>query len=268
MSFGLGHDRDLDDAPGRVGVSSEELPPLPDAVTTDPLAGRLDPRRWFGTPDRRFEIEIGSGKGSFLLQYGSAHRSTNILGIEWAREFYLYTADRVRRSGLGNVRVLHADGSEFIRWRVPDGIVRVVHLYFSDPWPKSRHHKRRVVQDSFLAQCWRVLEPAGELRIVTDHQEYWDWMEARFARWTGGADAGRSGRGGPDSPPVAGRFERLEFAPPEGAGEGELVGTNFERKYRREGRGFNACVLRKPSVDSTAPAAKPAHIDQRRTGAC
>jgi len=235
MSFGLGHDRDLDDAPGRVGISPREFPALPDAVATDPLAGRLDPRRWFADPSRPFEIEIGSGKGAFLLQHGGSHPEANILGIEWAREFYLYTADRVRRSGLANARVLHGDGVEFLRWRVPDGIVRVVHLYFSDPWPKSRHHKRRVVQDGFLAQAWRVLEPGGELRIVTDHEGYWSWMEEHFARWCGQ----RAG--------VALRFERLAFHPPPGVGEGELVGTNFERKYRKEGREFHACVLRKPA---------------------
>lgn len=246
MSFGLGHDRDLDDAPGRVGISAQELPALPDAITTDPQAGRLDPRRWFAEPTRPFEIEIGSGKGSFLLQHGAAHAEANILGIEWAREFYLYTADRVRRSGLANVRVLHGDGAEFLRWRVPDGIVRVVHLYFSDPWPKSRHHKRRVVQDGFLAQAWRVLEPGGELRIVTDHEEYWAWMEEHFARWCGGGrDGATERRSDGVENGTALRFERLAFQPPPGVGEGELVGTNFERKYRKEGREFHSCVLRK-----------------------
>jgi len=247
LSFGLGHDRELDAAPGVVGVSEQELPPLPDAVATDPLAGRLDPRRWFADPARPFEIEIGSGKGSFVLQHGGAHPEANILGIEWAKEFYQYTADRVRRSGLKNIRVLHGDGVEFLRWRMPDGIARVIHLYFSDPWPKSRHHKRRVVQDGFLAQAWRVLVPGGELRIVTDHDEYWAWMEEHFARWcdqSRGAQApGQSG-----VQPREPRFDRLPFEPPPGAGEGELVGTNFERKYRKEGRGFHSCVLKKPAV--------------------
>ncbi len=78
-----------------------------------------------------------------------------------------------------------------------------------------------------------MLLPGGELRIVTDHDDYWQWMEREFALVAG-----------PDAP-AALRFERCEFERPESANEGELVGTNFERKYRREGRPFNAAVLRK-----------------------
>lgn len=71
----------------------------------------------------------------------------------------------------------------------------------------------------------------GELRVVTDHDDYWQWMESHFDRWCAA-----------DHTP---RFERLPFTRPASAGEGELVGTNFERKYRREGRPFNAAILRK-----------------------
>lgn len=244
MSFGLGRGRDLDDAPGVIGVSSDELPPLPDAVLTDPEAGRLDPRAWFAHPDRPFELEIGSGKGTFILEEAKARPDTNFLGIEWAGEFYAYAADRVRRAGLTNVRMLHGDAVEFLRWRCPAGLIRVIHLYFSDPWPKKKHHKNRVVQDRFLSECFRVLGPGGELRIVTDHKDYWAWMEEHFVRWCvgEGQGGGPTGANGPGVPPC---FERDGFEPPESAGEGELVGTNFERKYTQEGRRFHAAVLRK-----------------------
>ncbi len=238
MSFGLGHGRTLDDAPGVIGIGGDELPPLPDEALTNPRAGWLDPRAWFQSPERPFEIEIGSGKGAFLLQQGEAQPSTNILGIEWAGEFYAYTADRVRRRGLTNVRVLNADATEFLRWRVPSGIVRTVHLYFSDPWPKKRHHKKRVVRDEVLAQLHRVLEPGGEVRIVTDHDDYWVWMEAHFDRWCGHGPVEHFAGSLP-------AFERLDFTRPESAGEGEVVGTNFERKYAREGRPFHATVLKR-----------------------
>lgn len=253
MSFGLGHGRQLDPAMGVVGLSEAEMPALPDAIATDPKAGWLEPREWFADPSLPFEIEIGCGKGTFLVQQAMLQPDVNFLGIEWAREFAWYAADRVRRRRerglLHNVRVLNTDATSFVRWRVPSGIVRVVHLYFSDPWPKTRHHKKRVVQDRFLGEVWRVLAPGGELRVVTDHDDLWAWDQEHFARWTRaqgwdllrgyGVEPADTGPGG-SGPFVLGDFDR-----PESAGAGELVGTNFERKFRRAGKGFHAGVLRK-----------------------
>lgn len=238
MSFGLGHDRELD--AGAIGITPAEFPPIPDAAMTDPAAARLDPRAWFSDPLRPFEIEIGSGKGTFILNHAAANPSTNILGIEWAHEFYLYAADRVRRAALPNVRMLNTDATVFLKWRMPDAIVSNIHLYFSDPWPKTRHHRRRVVQDAFLEQAFRVLVPGGELRIVTDHDEYWAWMETYFARWCLTAP-----------PPVPTGavppcFLRLPFDPPDWVGEGQTVGTNYERKMCVDKKP-HACVLRKPA---------------------
>lgn len=234
MSFGLGNGRVLE--PGNYGIAGNTLPPLPEDAARNPESAWIDPRAWFPFPERRFELEIGSGKGTFLLQQSELEPQTNFLGIEWAKEFYAYAADRVRRRALDNVRLLHTDATEFVRWRMPTACISVLHLYFSDPWPKARHHKRRVVQDAFLAQAHRILIPGGELRIVTDHADYWAWMEEHFARWTTpGAEPHQRA-----VPP----FERLEFTRPSSAGSGEVVGTNFERKYAREGRPFHSTILR------------------------
>jgi tRNA (guanine-N7-)-methyltransferase len=150
----------------------------------------------------------------------------NYLGIEWAGEFYRYAADRIRRAGIPNVRMLYADASEFVRCWLADASCSVVHLYFSDPWPKARHHKRRVVQDASLVEFHRVLRPGGELRLVTDHDALWAWYGERIS------SAGHL-------------FEAVPFERPASAGSGEVVGTNFERKYRREGRPFHAVTLRR-----------------------
>ena len=229
MSFGLSRGRTLES--GDYGIRAKDLPALPDDCVSNPEGAWLDPREWFADPSKPFELEIGSGKGTFLVQQSVHQPGTNFLGIEYAHEFYAYAADRVRRNQLENVRMLHADAGEFLRWRVPTGIVRVLHLYFPDPWPKARHHKRRMVQDGFMAQVHRVLEPKGELRVVTDHADYWAWMEEHFARWCAA-----------DHSP---RFDRFEFERPESADEGEVVGTNFERKYIEEGRTFNGAILRR-----------------------
>ncbi|NUQ69159.1 MAG: tRNA (guanosine(46)-N7)-methyltransferase TrmB [Phycisphaerales bacterium] len=248
MSFGLGHGRELDDAPGVIGVARDEIPPLPDEAITNPDAGLLDPRAWFADPQRPFEIEIGSGKGAFLLAQAAASPGVNYLGIEWAREFYLYAADRLRRAGVANVRMLNADATEFLRWRCPPGIARVIHLYFSDPWPKSRHHKNRVVQDAFLAQCLRVLAPGGELRLVTDHPDLWTWYRAHIARWTTTeAWAKVPERCAPNADRSRPPFDERPYTPPDWVSPGELIGTNYERKYRAEGRGFNSTILVKPA---------------------
>lgn len=260
MGFGLGHGRDLDDAPGVIGVTGAELPPLADDAMARPLAGRLDPRAWFAEPSRPFEIEIGCGKGTFILETAKANPAVNFLGIEWAREFYLYTSDRVRRAALSNVRMVRTDAGDFLRWRMLSGIAGVIHLYFSDPWPKKKHFKNRVLQHRFLAEAWRVLAPGGELRIVTDHDELWEWDKEHFAVWTdaaayemffeGKAEVGleHQPRPGIEVLPAVEQgapFSLHAFVPPAWVGEGELVGTNYERKFRKDERGAHAAVLRK-----------------------
>lgn len=221
MSFGLGRGRELE--PGEYGFTAAQLPPFD--------GPRIGPEFFFGAertnaPGARFEIEIGSGKGTFLVQEAPKHPETLFLGVENAREFFRYAADRIRRHELANVRLLYADAVEFIRHRLRDACVDVVHLYFSDPWPKKRHHKRRVVQRESLEQFHRVLRPRGEVRLVTDHDELWRWCEQHAA------DA-------------AHLFDREPFGGVSSAGEGEVVGSNFERKYRREARPFHAMTLRR-----------------------
>ncbi len=203
-----------------------ELSDLPGYDVDDPESSRIDPRKWFQDYERHFEIEIGSGKGTFLVQQAGLQRDVNYLGIEKAGEFYRYAADRMRRRELENVRILRADATEFIRFRCPPGVTQVIHLYFSDPWPKKRHHKRRVIQDESLRQFHRVLTSGGELRLVTDHDDLWAWYEDHAARH-------------------GDLFERRVFVAPDSAEDGELVGTNYERKFTHEGRPFHAMVLKK-----------------------
>ncbi|MEE8459788.1 MAG: tRNA (guanosine(46)-N7)-methyltransferase TrmB [Phycisphaerales bacterium] len=202
------------------GLAQSELPPFED--------GWVDPGAWFDRPDLPLQVEIGSGKGTFLVQQAPRHPDVNYLGIERAPEFYRYAADRVRRHALPNVRMLHGDAVEFIRFWCADEVVAVLHLYFSDPWPKSRHHKRRVVQDAALNDFHRIMIPGAALHLVTDHEQLWQWYEEHATRHSH-------------------RFERRPFDPVESASAGELVGSNFERKYKREGRLFRGMTLVKRS---------------------
>ncbi len=214
MSFGLSRGKTLD--VGEIGIEIRTLPSCID--------GRIDPRKWFPNPNKPFEIEIGSGKGTFLLQESQKRTDPNFIGFEWAAEFYRYAADRLRRNHIQNVKMVHGDATEFLKYWCEDSIADTIHLYFSDPWPKSRHHKRRVIQDNTLAMFHRVLKQGGVVHVVTDHDNLWKWCEEHFARNTS-------------------LFTRKEFSPANSAGDDELVGTNFERKYKQEGRPFHATTL-------------------------
>lgn len=166
---------------------------------------------------RPVEMEIGTGKGTFLLARAAARAELNFLGIEQARAYCHYAADRVRRAGLHNVRMLRADAGHFLQACVPDASLWRVHVYFPDPWPKRRHLRRRLIQRAFLSEVRRTLKPGGQLIIVTDHQGYFIHIRRILDEMPG--------------------FVRIGF--PKMAGdEDELVGTNFERKYIVRGRAF------------------------------
>ena len=214
MSFGLSHGKTLD--VGNVGIEMRSLPPCEE--------GRIDPRKWFMDSSAPFEIEIGSGKGTFLIQEATQRPEPNYLGFEWASEFYRYAADRIRRNHLSNVKMMLGDATEFLRFWCAEKVVDVIHLYFSDPWPKTRHHKRRVIQDTTLETFHRVLKQGGMIHVMTDHDDLWQWCEEHFQRHKN-------------------LFTQSIFSGVPSANEGELVGTNFERKYRREGRPFHAVTL-------------------------
>ncbi len=184
----------------------------------------VDPRALFPVSDRPLEIEIGSGKGTFLVQQAVTQPETNFIGIEWAAPFYRFAADRLRRHALENTRMIHGDGVEWLSYWCADSVATVLHLYFLDPWPKARHHKRRAVQDHSLRQFHRVLQPGGRIHLVTDHTDLWQWYQDRIA------SAGEL-------------FDTVPFTPPASAGNEEVIGTNFERKYREEGRSFHSTTL-------------------------
>ena len=165
-------------------------------------------------------IEIGSGKGTFLLNEARYFPEINFLGIEWANKYYRYCVDRMCRWEMDNVRLLRTDAAQFVAQAIDDQVVDTFHVYFPDPWPKKRHHKRRFINGINVRQMHRCLVNGGQIRMATDHADYYAVMEEVFC---GISD-------------VSGLFERIDFLPANAADKGEWVGTNFERKYRKEGR--------------------------------
>jgi tRNA (guanine-N7-)-methyltransferase len=196
----------------------------PIGLDVETLPKPLDWRELFGN-DHPVEIEIGAGKGTFITEQARARPEVNFLGIEWARWFYRYAADRLRRNGCTNARMVRAEASFFLTEHVPEASVRVLHIYFPDPWPKARHHKRRLIQPKFMPLVQRILIPGGRLQVVTDHQGYFEENIEPSIRGS--------------------ELTVVDYNRPGSAGEGEFVGTNFERKYRREGRPFYAIAAMK-----------------------
>ena len=147
----------------------EELAPYLLEVPDDPAP--LDWPALFGK-DRPVEIEVGFGKGLFLITEGEHRPEVSFLGIEIERKYTLFTATRLGKRALGNVRVVCADAKRFLRDRVGTASVQAIHVYFPDPWWKKRHHKRRLFNEEFTSQCVRVLRPGGRLHIASDVQEY------------------------------------------------------------------------------------------------
>ena len=191
----------------------------PNGVTAEQLSKPIDWAAMFGNANP-VEIEIGSGKGTFITEQARSRPDVNFFGIEWARWYWRYTSDRLRRHGCTNARAIRAEAGFFLDEFVPADSLSVLHIYFPDPWPKARHNKRRLIQPSFMPKVRRVLRPGGMLKIVTDHADYWAHIEptVRACDW----------------------LDVIDYSRPGSANEGEYVGTNFERKYAREGRPFYA----------------------------
>lgn len=192
------------------------------------MAGRpLDPIPWsaiFET-DRPVEIEVGFGKGLFLTNSGVARPDTNFFGIEIVRKYQLYATERIALRNLPNVRTCCADAKRILREVVVPESVAVVHVFFPDPWWKTKHKKRLLFTHEFADMVLRVLKMGGVLHFVTDVQDYFEMVTELLA----GIPA----------------FALLD-PPAENNPEHDMdYLTNFERKFRREGRPIHRSRYRK-----------------------
>ena len=174
----------------------------------------IDWTQLFGN-NRPVEVEVGSGKGAFLVATAEANPDVNYLGIEIDRALQLYVATRLAKRGLRNARVASTDARRFFRECVPAASVAAVHVYFPDPWWKTRHHKRRVWTAEFAADCVRILVPGGRLHVATDVAEY-------------GQIIGELLNAHP-------RLKQLRAGEQSGPPGPDEALTNFERKARQRG---------------------------------
>jgi tRNA (guanine-N7-)-methyltransferase len=168
------------------------------------------------------EVEIGSGKGLFLVNAARQEPGHCFLGIELSRKYAKLAAERLVRNQVSNAKVWAGDARIILNRVIPDQSVHAVHVYFPDPWWKSRHKKRRVFNDGLVGDLERILVSGGRLSLATDVEEYYGVMRALMDEHS--------------------RF--IECALPDlREPEHDLdYLTNFERKYRIEGRPVHRAV--------------------------
>jgi tRNA (guanine-N7-)-methyltransferase len=198
-------------ARGVIKVGAPEL-----RLDAERVVESVDWREVFGS-EGTVEVEIGIGKGRFLLAAAALRPEILHLGVEWANKYLRIAEHRARRDGLENVRFARVDARELVCRGIPAASVAAYYVFYPDPWPKKRHQKRRFFRQETLEHVARTLAPEGLLHVTTDHGEYWEIIESLLEGHAA--------------------FQRLpEFGGPRFPLDPDEPLTNFEVKYGREGR--------------------------------
>ncbi|HEQ6503758.1 TPA: tRNA (guanosine(46)-N7)-methyltransferase TrmB [Streptococcus pyogenes] len=140
--------------------------------------------RWhdvFGN-DRPIHIEVGSGKGGFITGMALKNPDINYIGIDIQLSVLSYALDKVLASEVPNVKLLRVDGSSLTNY-FKDGEVDMMYLNFSDPWPKTKHEKRRLTYKDFLDTYKRILPEHGEIHFKTDNRGLFEYSLASFSQY-------------------------------------------------------------------------------------
>lgn len=185
-------------------------------------------------PARPLEIEIGCGKGRFLSARALAYPATQYLGIERLLSRVRKLDKKACRLGLENLRVLRLEAVYTFYYLLPPHRVRTVYVFFPDPWPKRRHHSRRLFGPLFLDALWTRLEVGGTVEIATDHPDYFAEIRARFS-----ADP------------------RYSEVPAMERSENEQ--TEFEHIFRSQELPINQCAFQ--TLPAEEPALPPLEVD-------
>lgn len=147
---------------------------LPDSA--GPVAGpveRLDAEAWFGrSAPGGLVCEIGCGTGTSTLAMAEAEPHIDVIAVEVYRRGLAQLLSGIDRAGVSNIRLVRGDGVDVLEQLIGPGALTGVRVFFPDPWPKSRHHKRRLLQPTTMALIADRLRPGGVLHVATDHAGY------------------------------------------------------------------------------------------------
>jgi tRNA (guanine-N7-)-methyltransferase len=172
--------------------------------------------------DHPLEIDLGCGDGSFLIEMAQHYPERNFLGVERLLGRVRGVCKRIQELGLTNARVLRLESQYTLEYLLEPRSVFRLHLLCPDPWPKARHHKRRLVQQEFLQILQKALSPGGEFLFKTDHPEYFEWVLEEIELFN---------KNNPDSP--------FRDKPWHEAGEQDkffYAKTDFQRHWEAEGK--------------------------------
>lgn len=175
--------------------------------------------------EQPLELEIGIGSGYFLTRYAQNHPDINILGVDKVASEVMRSADKARRLGVTNIRTLQYEALILLEEYIEPETFQRVHVYYSDPWPKKKHHRRRVWKPEFVRAAWKGLKPDGELYMKTDVSEYFEVID-KVIKTDGGFE------------------NRLDCRLDEELIEGDYE-TNFQRKAKEKGHPLHYQIWKK-----------------------
>lgn len=161
--------------------AEEHLENYPNYVILSPEASKGKWHEVFGN-DNPIHIEVGSGKGGFITGMALKNPHINYIGIDIQLSVLSYALDKVLESGAPNVKLLRVDGSSLTNY-FEDGEIDLLYLNFSDPWPKSRHEKRRLTYKTFLDTYKQILPEHGEVHFKTDNRGLFEYSLASFSQY-------------------------------------------------------------------------------------
>jgi tRNA (guanine-N7-)-methyltransferase len=134
-------------------------------------------------------LEIGFGMGEATVQIATAFPETGFLAVDVHQPGIGKLLSVIDENAISNIRVMDEDAHLILQKMIPDSTLDGVHLFFPDPWPKTRHHKRRIVNESFISLVASKLKAGGSIHMATDWAPYASWMQVQFDRsqlFTGG----------------------------------------------------------------------------------
>jgi tRNA (guanine-N7-)-methyltransferase len=148
-------------------------------ISLDTIVEPLDAGKVF-LRRQPLQVELGSGDGSFLVQYAALHPEWNFIGVERLLGRLRKIERKGQRAGLANLRGIRIEAAYFLEYLLPKNLATALHIYFPDPWPKRKHHKHRLINERFPQLARTALVPGGAVYLRTDDADYFAQMTAVF----------------------------------------------------------------------------------------